>query len=345
MMMSRRGMLAGLAGAAALAQAPAFAQANQLIVNSYGGRWETFWRNQMLPKFTQQTGIQTKLDVGLGTGWLTAFRTAGKANPPFPMLMTNDRYSVVLRQEGYFEPFPAAKLTNYADLNEVAKFPGDAAITAMISPIGIAYRTDMVKVPPKGWRDLWDPRYKGQLGLYSITNSAAIMLLMMAGQIFGKGQGDVDTAVAKFAELKPFPQVAFSGQMTPLLTQGQIAMAPLDYSEIGPMKRRGVPIDIVLPEDGIMMFDQTFGLAAGASPEQKDMALKYLDFLLSPEIQLMMAREFSLAPVNNKVTLPADLAADMPITPEALKKAVRFDWALASTLVGEMGEKWSKSVG
>ncbi|MBE9605844.1 ABC transporter substrate-binding protein [Acetobacteraceae bacterium H6797] len=344
MMMPRRGLLAGMAGAAALANMPAFAQGRTLVVNSYGGRWETFWRNQLLPKFTQQTGIQTRLDVGLGTGWLTAFRTAGKANPPFPMLMTNERYSVILRDEGYCEPIPVAKLKNYADLNDIAKFPNNAALTAMISPIGIAYRTDMVKVPPKGWKDLWNPRYKGQIGLYSITNSAAIMLLMMAGQLFGKGQGDVDTAVAKFAELKPFPQVAFSGQMTPLLQQGQVAIAPIDYSEVAGMKKRGVPVEIVLPEDGIMMFDQTFAIAAGAPAEQKDMAVQYLDFLLSPEIQLLMAREFAQAPVNNKVTLPPDIAADLPITPEALAKAVRFDWSLASTLVGEMGEKWSKAI-
>src|SRR5438045_1245287 len=82
------------------------------------------------------------------------------------------------------------------------------ALTGMLAPMVIAYRTDLVKAPPRGWADLWRPDLRGQLGLYAITNSAAVMLALWAAEHFGKGPTDIDTAVKKFAELKPFPQIA-----------------------------------------------------------------------------------------------------------------------------------------
>ena len=64
----------------------------------------------------------------------------------------------------------------------------------------------------------------------------------------------------KFAELKPFPQIAYSAQLTPLLVQGQIAVAPIDLGEIVPLKQKGVPPDFVVPEEGMMIFDQSFSI-------------------------------------------------------------------------------------
>ncbi len=342
MMLTRR---AALAGMAAMAAAPGAALAQSgapFIVNTYGGRWEQFWRNALLPRFQQGLGRPVRVDIAVGSAWVTNFRAAGKASPPFTSLMTNERFAVLLREEGFFERLPAERIPNLADVLPIARTAGDMGVIGMISPIGIAYRSDMVRVPPKSWRELWDPRYRGQLGLYSITNSASIMLLMHAGKMFGRGHDDLDTAIAKFQELKPFPQVAFSGQIAPLLAQGQVAIAPLDYGEVIPLKRRGVPIEVIQPEDGLMMFDQTFSIAAGGA--DKEAAARYIDFMLSPEVQLQLAREFFVMPVNTKVTIPQDLADALPITQESLSRTLTFDWALAARMANAMNERWARAI-
>ena len=345
MMLTRRAALGG--ALAAVAAVPPAAQAQSgvpFVVNTYGGRWEQFWRANLLPRLTQATGRPSRLDIGVGSGWVTNFRAAGRATPPFPGLMTNERFAVLLRNENFFEKLPAERIPNLANVLPVARTAGDMGVIGMISPIGIAYRTDMVRTPPKSWRELWDPRFRGQLGLYSITNSAAIMLLMHAGAMFGRGHDDLDTGIAKMAELKPFPQVAFSGQIAPLLAQGQVAIAPLDYGEVIPLKRRGVPIEIIQPEDGMMMFDQTFSIAASASAADKEAMAKYIDLMLSPEVQLLLAREFFVAPVNTTVTIPQDLADALPITQEALRKTLSFDWGLAARMATQMNERWARAI-
>jgi putative spermidine/putrescine transport system substrate-binding protein len=342
MRISRR---AALAASLATLAGPAAAQSGPpLVINTYGGRWEQFWRSALVPRVQSASGRPVRLDIGTGAAWIANFRAAGRAAPPMPGLMTNERFSVMLRNENFFDALPEARMPNLANVLPMARSAGPQGVIGMISPIGIAYRTDLVRNPPKSWRELWDPRFRGQLGLYSITNSASIMLLMQAGRMFGRGPDDLDTAIAKMAELKPFPQVGFSGQIVPLLTQGQVAIAPLDYGEVVPLKRRGVPVEIIAPEDGLMMFDQTFAIAAAASAADKEAMASYINLMLSPEVQLQLAREFFVMPVNTTVQIPQDLADALPISQSALARTLTFDWALAARLAPQINERWARAI-
>lgn len=341
MPISRRRLLAASALAPWAARA-AMADDAPLVINTYGGRWGPFWRDQLVPKLRPIVGRPVQLEIGLGAAWAAAFRAAGKNAPPFPCLMTNERYAVSLRAEGYFAPLSTAQVPNLAQVAAVARYKDDMSVTGMISPFGIVYRTDMVKTPPKSWRELWNPAYKGQIGFYSVDNSAAIMLVMLAGKLFGKGEQDIETGIAKIAELKPFPQAAFSGQLSPMLAQGQVSIAPLDYGEAYALKKKGVPIGMIVPEDGVLMYDQSFNLAA-ASP-QKDLAARYLDFILSPEIQLMLAKEFYVAPVNTTVKLPDELKGAIPVSGDALSSILRFDWGFAAANQPQISKLWSAAI-
>jgi putative spermidine/putrescine transport system substrate-binding protein len=346
--LTRRHMLAGLAGTAAMAGiegsfgTAAHAQAPPYIVNTYGGRWEKFWRAQLLPKFEPMLGRPVKLDIGLGNGWVSTFRTAGKEKSPFDVLMANERYAAILRAEGLLAPMPAAKIANLADVYPIARYKDDVAVTGIVSPIGIAYRTDLIKAPPKTWRELWDAKYNGQLGFYSVNNSLAVMFLMLAGKLYGKDEFDLDTGFRKLAELKPFPQVDFSGAMAPLLTQGQVGIAPIDFAEAVALQQKGVPIGIVVPEDGVLMFDQSFNVAANAA--DKEACGKYIDFMLSPEVQTLLAKEFFTAPVNRKVKVPDELRPAIPVSGDDISKIVTFDWQFVARNRQAMMDRWSKEI-
>jgi putative spermidine/putrescine transport system substrate-binding protein len=343
MIFNRRNFLATTLGAGALAVTgiPVRAQNAPFIVNMFGGRWENDWRNQVMPKFSQKIGRPVNLDIGLGTGWVSTFKAAGPENPPFSVIMLNERYTAMLRDEGYFEPLTAELVPNFKDVIEPAKLKGNTAVNGMLAPMVIAYRTDLVQKPPRGWADLWNEEYRGLLGFYAITNSAGIMMAMWAGEHFGSGRDDIETAVKKFAELKPFPQIGYSSQFTPLLTQGQIAIAPLDIGEVKTMQEQGVPVDFVLPEEGMMVFDHSFSILKHGK-DQKE-AAAYIDFVLSPETQLWMTTNWLIAPTNKTVQLPAELDK-WPLKPEQLEKAIRFDWTEANKINKSLTDLWSRTI-
>ena len=52
-------------GAAGLGLPSVGAAQQKLVINTYGGRWEKFWRSELLPMLSKSTSIEPTLDVGL----------------------------------------------------------------------------------------------------------------------------------------------------------------------------------------------------------------------------------------------------------------------------------------
>ncbi|QFG37590.1 putative spermidine/putrescine transport system substrate-binding protein [Paracoccus pantotrophus] len=343
MNLSRRGFIRSTAGLVAASSfgVPAFAQEKPFVVNMFGGRWENDWRQHVMPKFAEQVGRPFSLDIGMGTSWIANFRAAGPENPPFPAVMLNEKYTAMLRNDGYFATLTPENVPNMANVITPAILKGNTAVTGMLAPLVLVYRTDLVKEPPRGWADLWHPRFRGQLGLYQITNSAATMMALWAGEHFGSGRDDIETAVAKFKELAPFPQLGYSAQLTPLLIQGQITVAPLDVGEVKAMQDQGIPVDYVVPEEGMMVFDHSFSVFEHS--EDKQLGFDYVNFVLSPEIQLWMAENWLIAPVNTTVQMPEALNK-WPLQPELVSKAIRFDWDDTLAITPRLNDLWERTI-
>ena len=209
----RRTLLRGAVAVATTASLgpPSIARAavEPLVINSYGGAFEKFMREEIIPVFEKETGIKTRLDIGLAKDWLATLRAAGVDNPPYDVLMMNGIFAALLRAEGFFEPIPVAEVPNMKDLVPIARQPNDNGVIAWMQPVGVAYRSDMTKAEPVAWKDLWNPEFKGHIGLYTITNTAGMMFLLMVGRIFGGSEYKTDVAFDEIGKLKPFTQVRF----------------------------------------------------------------------------------------------------------------------------------------
>jgi putative spermidine/putrescine transport system substrate-binding protein len=342
--LTRRQTLAGMGalGASALFSGVVRAQGNTLIVPTLGGVWEQFWRSTIVPAFEKQTGATVTLDVGNGRVFGANLRAAGADKPPYSVIMTNEVFASGLRKEGFFEKLDMTKLPNYADLYPIAQVADGYAATGALSPIGIGYRTDLVKNPPKRWKDLWDnPEFKGKIGLYNFANSAGKMELLLASMLYGKDQYDVDAGFEALKNLGQVIQVDFN--LSTALAAGEIVVAPFDFGEITRLRKQGLPVDCIIPEEGMMMFDQNACILANG-PE-KELAYQYFNFLISPEIQDLMMREFYTSPTNSKVVVPDELKADIPVSGEAMANILSWDWNFVNENQGELAERWAKTVG
>ncbi|QPM88984.1 ABC transporter substrate-binding protein [Pseudooceanicola algae] len=343
---NRRRMLQALValGGATVLNVPAVrAQAENLVITTYGGSWEKFWRDILIPAFSEQSGVEPTLDIGLGRTYTTNLRAAGSDNPPYSCLMTNEIYATILRDEGFFEKLDLEKLPNYADLYPVATAASDGwAAVGLISPIGLGYRTDMISAAPTSWTDLWEnPELKGRLGLYNIKNSAGKMFLMLTSMIYGSGIDDLDTGFEMLKELGPVYQTDFN--MSTAMATGEIAVAPFDFGEIARLRTQGLPVDCIIPEEGLMMWDQTFNICKNTPA--RDAAYEYLDFVLGPEGQDLLMREFFVSPVNKTVSVPEDLQKDVPVHGAAMDQFIAWDWDLMNENAEEISRRWNEIFG
>lgn len=342
---NRRDLLLRSLGAAAglaLPALPSFA-ASPLVVNTYGGRWEKFWRSDLLPMFDKTSGVQPTLDVGLGKNFIANLRAAGIEKPPYSVLMVNENIASVVRGEGYFEPIPAAKVPNLANVYPNLRNPGDNGVRGIVSTIGIGYRKDLVKTPPKSWTDLWsNPEFKGKIGLYQIGNTAAMLFLLMTAKIHGGSQDAIDRAFVEIKKLLPFTQADWSGTLSTMLTRGDVTVAVIDFPEIVALKKKGVPVEMVVPSEGVVAFEQSFNILKNA-PNKED-AYKYVNFILQPEVQEMMAKEFFTSPTNTKVQLASSMAADVPVSGKAMASIVGFDWSKVNPQLPAITDRWNREI-
>jgi putative spermidine/putrescine transport system substrate-binding protein len=77
------------------------------------------------------------------------------------------------------QPLTAADIPNLAKLypSVQEKFTKDGktyAAAFSLGQLGLAYRTDLVKTPPKNWLDLWNPEYKGDFFTQLCRRSAIL---------------------------------------------------------------------------------------------------------------------------------------------------------------------------
>ena len=294
-----------------------------------------------MPAFTAQTGIAPPVDTGLGRVYTTNIRAAGADNPPYGVVMTNEIFATVLRGEGCLEELDQSKLPNYADLQPVATRAAQGmGAVGMISPIGIGYRTDLIRTPPKAWKDLRAvEEHKGRTGLYNIVNTAGTMMVMLTGKLCGKDIHDVDVAFAKLKELGRIIQTDFN--MSIAFAAGEVAIAPFDFREIARLRNQGLPVDCDIPEQGMMMWDQTISIARNIAA--RDAAYACLDFVLSPPAQELLVREFFVTPVNTTVSVPADLQRDVPVSGDTMDGLIARDWNWVNANNEMLTRRWNET--
>jgi putative spermidine/putrescine transport system substrate-binding protein len=341
----RRTLLRGAAAAAVAGGLglPSIARAAEpLVINSYGGPFEKFMREEIIPVFEKETGIKTKLDIGLAKDWLATLRAAGVDNPPYDVLLMNGIFAALLRAEGFFEPIPVAEVPNLKDLVPVARMPKDNGVIAWMQPLGVAYRSDMTKAQPAAWKDLWNPEFKGHIGLYTITNTGGMMFLLMIAKIFGGSEYKTDVAFDEIRKLKPFTQVDFSGTMEIMLTRGEVAVGPLDFPAVARLKLKGAEIDIKPPAEGSFMFDQMFDMLRGS--KKKAEGYKWINFLLRPDIQEKWVNGFYVTPSNQLTKIPDSLKPLIPFYGDLTKEIVVFDWDTANKNRDAIIDRWNKEM-
>ena len=341
----RTALTAGAIASVGVPGREAGAQAGGTItITSYGGPWEEFMRSAVVPAFEKEhPGIKVELAIGLSKDWVAKLKAAGKDNPPYDIVITNEVWAAPLRAEGRYTKLPAELVPNLKSVAPNLRIKDDMGVLALAGPIGLAYRIDKIKTVPKAWKDLWTvPEYKGKIGIYNIVNSAGQMTICLTSKIWTGGDKDIDTAYKKIAELKPFKQTDFSGDMEKLLVQGEVLIGILDMPAAARLQKSGAPIGWVAPAEGMMMFEQDVSVTGGS--KNKPAAFTYVNWMLKRETQEMWLRQFYWLPANTQVKMPDELKPIMPVTQADIPKILQWDWLWINDQKPKLIDRWNREM-
>ena len=333
-----RALLTGMIGFTLVNAARA--EDRTLRIEGVAGAFQQLMIGQVVPAFSAKYHIPAEYSGGNPTDQI-ARMVASRGNPRSDVFITDDGPMYRAIDLGL-----CGKVTDPpADLIEGARYKDDRAVGFGVLTSGISYNTKYFAEhgwsPPTSWDDLSAPRYRGLLAFPPVNNTWGVLGLVMLARAHGGGEANMEPGFATMKAIAP-NVVAFDLFKTNEMYQtGQIVIAVTASARAKALMDTGFPVEYVYPKEGspaVMV-----SVCPIARPDALPAAQAFIQYLLTPEAQLLMAQKLSHAPVNKKTELPASVGRTMPIGDNA-SRVIRPDWTVINEHRAEWDKRWTREI-
>jgi len=332
-------------GLAVLLSGAALAQERTLVINSFGGAYETAHRKCVITPFEQATGAKVQVTTAYSADAFAQLR-AQKDAPQYDVIHFSGGQEIVGAAEGLLAPIDAAKLPNAAELYDFAKanLAKGQGPAYSIAAIGLVYNSERAPKTPSSWKDLLDPAFGEHLVLTDISNGYGMLGFLMLNQVEGGSLDDIQPgldAVGKLLDAGAIV-VSTSPEIQQEFAQNDAWIAPYASDYAFTLRKAGLPAKFVQGAEGTPASFITANLVANR-PNQ-DLALKFIDMTISKSAEECFADALRYSPTNAKAELAPDVAADVAYGEDAVKGLIRFDPATIEKNRAAWVEQWSKTI-
>ena len=266
---------------------------------------------------------------------------AAQGFSPYDAMPNGEPPHLIAQRDGYIQKLKADKVPNAANVfPEFMAKSGGYGVPASYSLIGIAYNDKALKTPPKSWTDLWNPEYRGKIGIPRASSNLGLGVLVIAAKVFGGTEDNLEPGWAKLQELKPLVGRSPT-QLLQMLEREEIAIAPIWNNDAAGAAAKGLPIRFVKPDPGpvaIISF-----MAEISNTRHGDLVAEWMNDILSVEYQAMAANApYFFGPTVKGVTIPEAARAYTPTTPEEVLKLQTVDWSKIAPVRGRIVEQFDR---
>ena len=322
-----------------------FAQERSITVSAPGGTFEQWLRKDVFPAFTSKTGVKVNYVVASATD-LIAKLQAQKGNQQIDVAMLDDGPMYQANDLGFCSNLTPAPI--YSSVYDHMKLKSNKGIFFGVVATGITYNkkafADNNWPAPTSWADISDPKFRKKLVIFPLNSTYGVHALVMAARQKGGSETNIEPGFKAFKdEIGPnvLAYEAAPAKVTELFQSGQAVIAVYGNGRTKSLADTGFPVDFVYPKEGGV------ALAFGACPvtgskNEKD-AQDFIQFLLTPDIQVSLAKGVGFSPVNKTVKLSADDSRGVAVG-EQLEKLKVMDWATINQNRAEWNKRWIREV-
>jgi putative spermidine/putrescine transport system substrate-binding protein len=310
MMLNRRTALA----AALTAGLPGFARAQpaQVVVGTWGGDYGDLLAANIDRPLLRPQGIEVVQDVGPQDPRKTkliAERQARRGSMDVCCLSDIDMFT--LAQQGVFEAITPERVPNLAKAIPSLRRPYSAP--HIYSAKVILYNPAKVPVAPQGYADLWDPKYRGRVGLVDILH---LQNMEAAAIVAGGSEHDYEPGKARLMELRSLDVKLYPSNeaLAAGLKSEEVWLTIMWLARGFMWKKAGIPVEHVVPAEGATSI--CFEMAVPRNARNRDGAMAYLNAALDARAQTAFADRMGYAPTVTDAVLPPELARQISLTPE-----------------------------
>ncbi|OLE44597.1 MAG: hypothetical protein AUG14_04145, partial [Candidatus Rokubacteria bacterium 13_1_20CM_2_68_19] len=223
---------------AALTPVPANAK-DQLVVATFPGTWNEVHREILAPYFQKKTNADVTQTIMLATDQVAKL-AATRGQPPFDVAILDEGPTLDAVKQGVLEKYPAAKSAHFNELGPPFRNEWGPAIS--MQAIGLAYNPKKVKTAPRSWDDLWNPAYKGRVGLTALNSSLGMAFIVELARLKGGSESNLEPGFLALRTLLPNVGAisANLGAHSALIQQEQVDVAVHNFNFIETLKGKGV---------------------------------------------------------------------------------------------------------
>jgi len=324
---SRRRFNQSLLAAAGLLAAPAIARgqgARELVIITYPGKLSEphRWLGDQMER--RHAGLKVRL-VPSDSQDVVAQIKAGQGYSPYDAMPNDEPPHLIGMAERYIEPRSDAALPNLRQVfpELLAKSQG-YGVPATYSLVGLAYNEKLLKTPPRSWADLWQPEYRGQVGIARTSSNLGLATVVIAAKTHGGSEDNLTPGWQKLRELQPRAarSPAILGQM---LEREEIAICPLWNNNTAAAAEKGLPVKFAMPAPGAIAILSFFSAIRGT--RHPDLVNEWLNGIISAEYQAIAAgAPYYFGPTVRGVTVPEAARPYTPSTPEQVLALQTINW-------------------
>lgn len=272
--------------------------------------WSEYIPQAVVDGFTRETGVKVHYDTyASGEEMLSKLLAGGAA---YDLVQPPDYIAEAMIKHRLLRPLDRAQLKHLQHLApEFLGLPHDPeqkyTVPYMIGTVGIVVNTERVKDPIRGYRDVFQPKFKNRIVALNdnreIVSWALVTLGLDQNAITPATLAQARSLVAEWIKLvKVFDS---DSPKTPLLN-GDVDLGVVWSGEAAKLIAANKKFTYILPAEGYHPFVDLLAIPSGA--KNVAAAHRFIDYVLRPEVSKLISDEF---PYTNP-----NLEARQRLTPE-----------------------------
>jgi len=272
--------------------------------------WEGYADPSYVKAFEEKNHCKVSASYMGSSDELTT-KLRGGAASNYDVISPSSDVATMIATAGLAAPLDLGKLPAYSQLSPqlaslaLVRVKGNVyGVPFMWGPDPMIYDTSAFPKAPESWNVMWDPKLKGKISVWDDLST-----VYMAAQVLGFDKPDpshlynlndpeLDAVKRKLIELKPNIRKMWStgGELTNLFQNHEVVIAmgwPLMTNQL---RKINFPVGETIPKENTTGWIDHLMITAGS--ENKELAYKFLEFMIQAETQKKVTDITGYTPAN-----------------------------------------------
>ena len=272
--------------------------------------WEGYADPSYVKAFEDQNHCRVSASY-MGSSDELVAKLRGGSSDNYDIISPSSDVATMIATSGLAAPLDLTKLPSYNQLSPqlvslpLVRVSGKVyGAPFMWGPDPMIYDTTAFLQPPDSWGILWDPKLRGKVSVWDDLSTVYMAAQMLGydkpdpSHLYNLSDDELEAVKKKLLELKPNIRKMWStgGELTNLFQNHEVVIAmgwPLMTNQL---RKINFPIGETIPKENTTGWIDHLMITAGS--DHKDLAYKFLEFMIQPETQKKVTDVTGYTPAN-----------------------------------------------